>query len=451
MSLLRGCYDLPGSTHDVHVIPVSGGIDSTALAILMGRAFPEVSFRYVFTDTLAESSSLYAALDRLEQYLGMKIERIRPEKGLHELIRESQFLPNAGARWCTRKLKIEPFDRWVHLNQPILGRIWSYVGIRADEPWRTAMLSSEPWFETELPLKAWGIRREDVFRIVSETVGVPQFYAQGKSRSGCHSCWGMRRSEVVQLYLGCPGEFAAGGSLEKLTADDLARCREYVEVGREVGLAENWLSYPVPARVDARTADTSEAVDLAAASRVARQRGRRLLWVGVEFRVHSGVGDHGVWWQQFVSWGANLASIRKQLQGWWELRMRTAEALYMTQEEVASEMKLAIYCIDVPAGTLDLSGPTDGSFTWQKGVSYDLVKRAVQYARRSLQAAYLESEAEDLFRRGKTDAAAETIARLAGIQEAVGEVIACDLFEPAPPQSEEEFDEEVAMCAACSI
>jgi len=72
-------------TKDLYLLPVSGGGDSAALAILLHTMFPEIPFRMVFTDTLAEEPEIYDVLDRLERYVGRKIERIVPEKGLFEI------------------------------------------------------------------------------------------------------------------------------------------------------------------------------------------------------------------------------------------------------------------------------------------------------------------------------------------------------------------------------
>lgn len=38
------------------------------------------------------------------------------------------FLPSSNARWCTKKLKLEPFEKYVG-SDPVV----SYVGIRGDE------------------------------------------------------------------------------------------------------------------------------------------------------------------------------------------------------------------------------------------------------------------------------------------------------------------------------
>lgn len=99
---LSGTYQIPGNPEtDVYLLPVSGGADSTALAILLHEIAPEIDFRMVFTDTGAEEKETIESLDRLEIWLGKKIERIG-EKSLFSLIEEfNGFLPS-------------PRDRVVH-------------------------------------------------------------------------------------------------------------------------------------------------------------------------------------------------------------------------------------------------------------------------------------------------------------------------------------------------
>lgn len=93
-------FSLPEGDNQVLVVPVSGGADSTALALLLKRMFPDAPFRYVFTDTGAEPDELYENLDRLELELGTRIDRVRPLRNLYQLIEDQGgFLPNSGARW----------------------------------------------------------------------------------------------------------------------------------------------------------------------------------------------------------------------------------------------------------------------------------------------------------------------------------------------------------------
>ena len=58
---------------DRHILSLSGGKDSTALAIYMRDRVPEME--YIFHDTDKELPDTIEYLKRLEAYLGVPIER----------------------------------------------------------------------------------------------------------------------------------------------------------------------------------------------------------------------------------------------------------------------------------------------------------------------------------------------------------------------------------------
>ena len=59
-----------------HILSLSGGKDSTALAILMKQEYPEIDLEYVFCDTGEELPETYSYLEKIETYLGKKIIHI---------------------------------------------------------------------------------------------------------------------------------------------------------------------------------------------------------------------------------------------------------------------------------------------------------------------------------------------------------------------------------------
>src|SRR5471030_2637642 len=112
-----------------HVLGLSGGKDSSALAIYMRDSVP--AMEYFFTDTGAELPETYEYLDRLEGFLGKQIARLSAKRTFDHLLHNmhNDFLPSPSTRWCTTAMKIEPFERWVGDD---CAR--TYIGIRADEP-----------------------------------------------------------------------------------------------------------------------------------------------------------------------------------------------------------------------------------------------------------------------------------------------------------------------------
>ena len=69
-----------------HVLGLSGGRDSAALAVFMRQHHPELSIEYFFTDTGAELPETYEYLDRLEGFLGKPIARLSAERDFDHLL-----------------------------------------------------------------------------------------------------------------------------------------------------------------------------------------------------------------------------------------------------------------------------------------------------------------------------------------------------------------------------
>lgn len=196
-----------------HILLLSGGKDSTALAIYMRDRYPGISLEYVFCDTHKELPETYEFLSRLEAYLGKPIVRLSSglgERGFdHWLELYRGYLPAPGMRWCTRRLKIEPFERYVG-DTPV----YLYIGIRADEH-REGYISTKPNITPVYPLKQDGITKADVFRILeSSGVGLPEYY-KWRTRSGCYFCFFQRKIEWVGLLQQHPDLFEKAKAYEK--------------------------------------------------------------------------------------------------------------------------------------------------------------------------------------------------------------------------------------------
>lgn len=194
-----------------YVLGISGGKDSAALAIHIKSKYPEIHehVEYFFCDTGAELPEVYRFLDKLEVYLEKKIVRLGSGVGFeHHLARFGGMLPDSRARWCTRVMKLEPFERFIGNDEAV-----SYIGIRADEH-REGYLSTKPNIKAVFPFIEDGIVREDVFRILEKTVGVPEYY-QWRSRSGCYFCFFQRKKEWVGLAEHHPELFEKAKQFEK--------------------------------------------------------------------------------------------------------------------------------------------------------------------------------------------------------------------------------------------
>lgn len=193
-----------------HVLGISGGKDSAALAIYIKEQYPEVheKIEYFFTDTGAELNEVYEFLDKLEAYLGKEIVRLSSGRDFnHWLTMHNEMLPSAQARWCTSMMKIKPFEAFVK-NDPVV----SYIGIRADEN-REGYISKKDTIKPVFPFIEDGLVRDDVFRMLEETVGIPEYY-KWRSRSGCYFCFFQRQDEWLGLKRNHPDLFEKAKEFE---------------------------------------------------------------------------------------------------------------------------------------------------------------------------------------------------------------------------------------------
>jgi 3'-phosphoadenosine 5'-phosphosulfate sulfotransferase (PAPS reductase)/FAD synthetase len=205
---------------DRHVLGLSGGKDSAALAVHMRQAHPELNIEYFFTDTGEELPEVYEFLGRLEGYLGKSIERLNPRRDFDFWLREyNHFLPSPQTRWCTRKLKLTPFEQWIKPMIASGDKVTSYVAIRADEDYREGYSSKQESLRVSLPFRTAGIDKAGVMDILeSSGVGYPKYY-EWRSRSGCTFCFFQQKIEWVRLKERHPDKYQAAKDLEKDALD----------------------------------------------------------------------------------------------------------------------------------------------------------------------------------------------------------------------------------------
>lgn len=192
-----------------HILSLSGGKDSTALAIYMRDRVADME--YVFCDTDKELPETYEYLGKLEAYLNKPIVRLRHDGKSFDDLLESRngFLPSPTMRWCTEYLKIKPFEKYI--GDDIA---YSYIGIRADEN-RLGYISGKGNIKPMYPFKEDGIDKEGVRRILEESgLGFPEYY-KWRSRSGCYFCFFQQRQEWVGLLEHHPDLYELAMAYEK--------------------------------------------------------------------------------------------------------------------------------------------------------------------------------------------------------------------------------------------
>lgn len=176
-----------------HILSLSGGKDSAALAIHLRDRVPEME--YIFHDTDKELPETMEYLARLEALLGKPITRTSSTDTFdHWLKVYGDMLPSNGRRWCTRMLKLKPFEDYIGAD-PVV----NYIGLRADEK-RIGYISTKENITPRYPFQEDGLVRADIIRILEESgLGLPPYMAWGRTRSGCYFCFYQQRIEWVRL------------------------------------------------------------------------------------------------------------------------------------------------------------------------------------------------------------------------------------------------------------
>lgn len=186
-----------------HVVALSGGKDSTAMALRLAEVEPR-EYVYVCTPTGNEPDEMFAHWKHLGELLHTAIT---PVVGgtLDSLIAEQGAIPNWRMRFCTRMLKIDPYAAWLVQHAPAV----SYVGLRADEPEREGGdYTGVPDVTMRYPMREWGWALADVWAYLdAKGITIP-------TRTDCQLCFFQRLDEWYALWRDHPDEWAKGETHE---------------------------------------------------------------------------------------------------------------------------------------------------------------------------------------------------------------------------------------------
>lgn len=205
-----------------HILALSGGKDSAALAVYMREYRPDLKLEYVFTDSGCELPETYEYLNRIRALLNIDIIVIKPERNFDYWLKYYKgVLPSPQSRWCTRHLKLIPYEAYLKNTFA-----YSYVAIRADED-REGYKSTTGNVVTAFPFVEQGITLSDVKSILVDSgLGLPNYY-KWRSRSGCYFCFYQTIQEWVDLRKHHPELFEAACAYEESHDDG----REYTWLG----------------------------------------------------------------------------------------------------------------------------------------------------------------------------------------------------------------------------
>ena len=243
---------------ECNIVSISGGKDSTALALLALEQDPD-NLQFVFADTGHEHAQTYEYIDYLETVIG-PIQKVKADfskqiahkrdvvqtkwrnEGISETVIEdalsvlhptgNPFLdlclwkgrfPSTRARFCSFELKHNAIDQVVNPLLDEYDDVYSWQGVRADEsPSRanlpeTEEVAERPGLINYRPILRWTVA--DVFAF-HDKHGVKHnpLYSQGMGRVGCMPCIHCRKSELQQIALRFPEEIARVQEWERLVS-----------------------------------------------------------------------------------------------------------------------------------------------------------------------------------------------------------------------------------------
>lgn len=204
---------------EYHILSLSGGKDSTALAFFMRENMPEIfeKLELVFCDTEQEIPETYDYLNKIEIFLNKKITILKPEKSFDHLYDIRKFLPSIVNRWCTGDLKIRVYEKYIkskYLKKNESAIIYTYVGIRSDELGR-GISNSNKRIIVKYPFQEFCISRDDIFKILYDVgINLPDYY-RWRKRSGCYFCFYQSPNDWLNLYENHPDLFFKAMEYEK--------------------------------------------------------------------------------------------------------------------------------------------------------------------------------------------------------------------------------------------
>ncbi|KZX57817.1 hypothetical protein A3709_19530 [Halioglobus sp. HI00S01] len=457
-----GCrqYELPEA--DVHIVPVSGGVDSSVVALVMKALFPDQHFLYVFSDTGVETIGTYEAIERIEKATGQNVIRASAKQNLFEIIDDfGSFLPSGRVRYCTRMAKIAPFKAFMGAVTGKYGKdakIATYVGIRADEGHRSAAdFGNEA--QTHMPLKDLGVGKREVFKILNATIGIPDFY-QNKSRSGCSVCIFSRRSEIIDQWARDPETVKRASDLEKLADSTESKLMALpTSVAAQLGVGRNHLSFPMPGGVyeqdvlpwervrDAKRKADRQTGDLFGGDESVR------MFVAVEFSRFWGGSKWEQAFQTLITYSSSLGGLKTSLKHFWKHRVDTREVQgCYTEDDLRNDLHVGIFEVIVDDAS-DLDVDMEGSYTWQSdGTPLLLIRKTTAVLENILLGSEIDRLRNTSEKLPRWDR--DLLQAIDGkTVDAGGEVVWCGMFErPTESDLYEDIDikEAPEPCLSCS-
>lgn len=180
-----------------HIVSFSGGKNSTAMLLRMLEKKDRVD-RIVFADTGFQLPETYEFIEKVEDYTGRSIERVKGEnadwdKWFYGKVKSGEFEGKMRGFpltlfpcWFSRQAKLRPLEKICKGNI-------RYIGISTDEKHR-----AKDKKDTFYPLIEWGWSDKDCLRYLRKKEMLNPIYKRF-SRSGCWICPKQSKSSLRAL------------------------------------------------------------------------------------------------------------------------------------------------------------------------------------------------------------------------------------------------------------
>lgn len=192
-----------------YVLSYGGGVNSTALLILLARQRHPLDY-VVFADTGSERPETYDYLKQAKQYcdthrIPFQIVGVRNGDSLYDRCERRRVVPSKMWRWCTRDFKVKPIYSFY---RSLKSHVFQYVGIDYDEVHRIKD-SKEDYVTNIYPLVDLKIGRDQCVDII-RSAGLPV-----PMKSGCYFCPFRNNEDWANLYQSHPKLYRAAMDLEE--------------------------------------------------------------------------------------------------------------------------------------------------------------------------------------------------------------------------------------------
>ena len=189
------------------VCSVSGGKDSTAMALYLTRDLGLTDVRFVFADTGWEHPDTYVYIREVLTPLLGHIEWVGYPGGMVAMVEKKEMFPNRLRRFCTDELKMQPIRKFIAQVQDEVGDVVSAAGVRGAESAARAKMPEWEWSdgldcEVWRPLIAWS-EQDVIDQHTGHGVAPNPLYLRGSgvNRVGCWPCIHSRKAEIRKVAI----------------------------------------------------------------------------------------------------------------------------------------------------------------------------------------------------------------------------------------------------------